>query len=111
MEEYISYGAMEKIKNGFYMSSKYESKPIIRNCPHIICFANFEPDYDKLSQDRWKVHNIGVTTPTLTLPCLGTVEKRPQTPTFLKKMEVGDPPERPLFKGGLNQEMIRIEDD
>lgn len=60
MEEYISYGAMEKIKNGFYMCSKYESKPIIRNCPHIICFANFEPDYDKLSHDRWHVVNLNI---------------------------------------------------
>lgn len=58
MEDYISYGAMEKIKNGFYMCAKYESRPIIRNCPHIICFANFEPDYDKLSKDRWHVVEI-----------------------------------------------------
>lgn len=58
MEEYISYGAMEKIKNGFYMCSKYESKPIIRNPPHIICFANFEPNIDALSFDRWKIIKI-----------------------------------------------------
>lgn len=58
MEEYISYSAMEKIKNGCYMCSKYESKPIIRNSPHIICFANFEPDYTKLSIDRWIVERI-----------------------------------------------------
>lgn len=58
MEEFISYGAMEKIKNGYYMCSKYESKPIIRNCPHIICFANFEPDVTKLSADRWKITEI-----------------------------------------------------
>lgn len=55
MEEYISYGAMEKVKNGCYMCSKYESKPIIRNSPHIICFANFEPSKEMLSLDRWKI--------------------------------------------------------
>jgi len=55
MEEYVSYGAIEKIKNGCYMCSKYESKPIVRNCPHVIIFANFEPDYESLSQDRWHV--------------------------------------------------------
>lgn len=58
MEEFISYGGIEKIKNGYYMCSKYESKPIIRNCPHIIIFANFEPDLTKLSKDRWNVVNI-----------------------------------------------------
>ena len=58
MEDYISYAAMEKIKNGLYMCSKYESKPIIRNPPHIFCFANFEPNYEALSKDRWVVKKI-----------------------------------------------------
>lgn len=58
MEEYISYAAMEKIKNGFFMCSKYESKPILRNPPHVICFANFLPDDKMLSKDRWKIVRI-----------------------------------------------------
>lgn len=59
MEEYVSYAALEKIKNGFYMCSKYESKPIVRACPHVIVFANFEPDYSQLSADRWRVTRLG----------------------------------------------------
>lgn len=55
MEEFISYGALEKIKNGYFMCSKYESKPIVRNCPHVICFANFPPRLECLSADRWHV--------------------------------------------------------
>lgn len=58
METYISYGALEKIKNGFFMCSKYESKPIIRNPPHVICFANFPPKRNELSEDRWNVVEI-----------------------------------------------------
>lgn len=58
MEEYVSYGAIEKIKNGYYMCSKYESKPILRNPPHLFIFANFEPDYNALSADRWRVIRI-----------------------------------------------------
>lgn len=58
MEEYISYSAMEKIKNGMFMSGKYESKMILRNSPHVICFANFKPDISKLSADRWKIHKL-----------------------------------------------------
>jgi len=59
MEDFISYGALEKVKNGYYMCSKYESKPIVRNSPHILCFANFEPDTTKLSADRWVIKQIG----------------------------------------------------
>lgn len=58
MEDYISWGAIEKIKNGYYMCAKYESKPIVRNPPHVIIFANFPPDLDKLSKDRWVVNKI-----------------------------------------------------
>lgn len=57
-EDYISYGALEKIKNGYYMCAKYESKPIIRNPPHLIVFANFAPDYTALSKDRWIVKKL-----------------------------------------------------
>lgn len=58
LEEYVSYGAIEKIKNGYYMCSKYESKPIIRNSPHIFIFANFLPKLEALSKDRWEIYNI-----------------------------------------------------
>lgn len=58
MEDFVPYGAIEKIKNGFFLAGKYESKPIIRNSPHVIIFANFEPDYKSLSQDRWIVKLI-----------------------------------------------------
>lgn len=58
MEDYVSYAAIEKIKNGVYMCAKYESKPILRNSPHIIIFANFKPDLSALSKDRWKVYTI-----------------------------------------------------
>ena len=40
------------------MCSKYESKPVIRNSPHVIVFANFEPDKSALSEDRWLILNI-----------------------------------------------------
>lgn len=58
LEDYVSYSSIEKIKNGFYMCAKYESKPIMRACPHVVIFANFAPDRIKLSQDRWKVFKI-----------------------------------------------------
>jgi len=57
-EGYVSYEAIEKIKNGFFFSGKYESKQIIFNIPHLIIMANFQPDRTKLSLDRWLIENI-----------------------------------------------------
>jgi len=57
-ENTVPYAAMEDIKNGLFVVGKYESKPVIRDCPHIIVFANFEPDESKLSSDRWRIFNI-----------------------------------------------------
>jgi len=55
---YVDYCALEEIKNGLFCSSKYESKMYVMNSPHIICFANFEPDVEALSKDRWNVINL-----------------------------------------------------
>lgn len=58
MEDYIPYQALEEIKNGCFFCGKYESKQIIFNPPHVICFANFLPQIEKLSIDRWYIKNI-----------------------------------------------------
>lgn len=55
---YINYEAIENVKNGLFFSTKYESEMVIFNSPHLIVFANEEPDYDKMSSDRWHVINI-----------------------------------------------------
>jgi hypothetical protein len=52
-KDYINYGLLEQLKNGVIFSGKYESCQFLIPPTHIICFANFEPDYDKLSEDRW----------------------------------------------------------
>ncbi len=57
-EGYISYQAIESVKNGIFFSGKYESKTVLFNCPHVIIFANFEPDTSKLSEDRWNITKI-----------------------------------------------------
>ncbi len=56
--DYISYEAIEKIKDGLFFSSKYESKTICINSPHVIIFANEKPNVDKLSGDRWNIVKI-----------------------------------------------------
>lgn len=57
-ENYVSYTGMEEVKNGCFASTKYECEMVIMNSPHIICFSNFEPNYQAMSADRWKVSEI-----------------------------------------------------
>lgn len=56
--DFISYQGIEEVKNGLFFSGKYESDMCVYNPPHVICFANNIPDYDKLSKDRWEVTQI-----------------------------------------------------
>lgn len=57
-EGFVSYTGMEEIKNGIFFSSKYESGMCMFNVPHFICFANFLPETEKLSADRWEINEI-----------------------------------------------------
>jgi len=54
----VSYKSIESIKNGMIYSPKYESGYKLFNSPHIIIFANEQPDYAKLSEDRWHIKKI-----------------------------------------------------
>jgi len=58
LKSFVSYSSIEKIKNGFYMSGKYEGGIINANCPWVVIFANFPPKWNKLSEDRWEVFEI-----------------------------------------------------
>lgn len=56
--DYISYQAMEKLKDGMMFTSKYESQMLQFPSPHVVVFANCEPNLEKLSEDRWDVKMI-----------------------------------------------------
>lgn len=79
VEDHVPYEAIECIKNGMIFSGKYESKMKTFNPPHIICFANFEPNQQKLSKDRWSIKNVGSYEPTK--PSGGTSPVRHQRPS------------------------------
>ena len=48
----------EDMKNGRVTSTKYSSAVVYRPPPHVIFFANFPPERELLSADRWSVHHI-----------------------------------------------------
>lgn len=58
MEAYVSYEALETIKNGIFFNNKYESKMILYNSPHVVVFSNFKPELERLSLDRWNIIDI-----------------------------------------------------
>lgn len=62
LENFVSYQALEEVKDGIFFSGKYESSMCLFNPPHVICFANFAPDKDKLSMDRWVIKNLNGLT-------------------------------------------------
>lgn len=59
VKDYLSYTGIEEVKNALFFSSKYESGMVVGNCPHLLVFANFEPEYNRLSADRWVIKHIG----------------------------------------------------
>jgi len=56
--DFVSYTGLEEIKDMFFFSGKYEGGMVHGKCPHVVIFANEEPDYKKMSPDRFIVKNI-----------------------------------------------------
>ena len=54
----LSYTDMEQIKDMFFYSGKYEGGMVCGAPPHVVVFANEEPDFTKLSSDRWQVQRV-----------------------------------------------------
>lgn len=54
---YCPFNAIEQIKNGFVTDCKLkkQGRTLIFNAPHVVVFANEEPDRYKLSPDKWKI--------------------------------------------------------
>lgn len=58
MEDLSFYGPLEEVKDGHVTAVKYQGGSLVFNQPHVIVFANFLPRREKLSADRWRVHQI-----------------------------------------------------
>lgn len=57
-DKFVSYQAIEDVKNGCFFSGKFDSRTIAYNIPHVICFANNPPNINALSHDRWNIVEI-----------------------------------------------------
>jgi len=57
-QEIVQYDVMEQFKNGQFYSTKYESRLVKFNVPHVVVFANFMPNRSMLSEDRWDIREI-----------------------------------------------------
>lgn len=49
---------VESILDGMFFSSKYESKMVVFNPPQVIITANFPPNTEVLSEDRWIIKEV-----------------------------------------------------
>lgn len=54
-EEYVNYQVIESFKNGRMFSPKYESSMKIFEPAKLLVFANWGPDKNALSKDRWDI--------------------------------------------------------
>jgi len=61
-ENKVSYSGMEQIKDMFFFSSKYEGEMVCGAQPHLLVFANFPPEYNKMSCGRWNIINLKENT-------------------------------------------------
>ncbi len=57
-KDFVNYGAMEELKNGFVNSGKYEGGVFCFKCPHLVVFSNEPPDLTAMSGDRWHVRRL-----------------------------------------------------
>lgn len=57
---YISYEALENIKDMYFYSGKYEGGCVNGNPPHIYIFANFPPDESKMTVDQHGKHRFKI---------------------------------------------------
>ncbi len=58
VEAFVSYQGIEEIKNGIFYNTKYECRMVLYDNPHVIILANFLPEMEKLSADRWVIHQV-----------------------------------------------------
>lgn len=52
------YQALESVKNGYFVNTKYDTGVACYEIPHVVVFSNHLPDTKALSKDRWKILDL-----------------------------------------------------
>lgn len=60
---YLSYTGIEEIKNMFFFSPKYEGGMVCHKQVHVIIFSNEEPNFSKMSLDKWIIMDLNPKIP------------------------------------------------
>lgn len=71
-EEYIGYQALEELKDGDLISDKYEGRSNMYAPPKVIVFANFRPNVNSMTIDRWRIINCKRELPSVALPSVAS---------------------------------------
>lgn len=58
LEGKVNYNILENLKNCRLLSTKYKTVTKKFKCPTVVVFANFKPELEKLSNDRWHIITI-----------------------------------------------------
>lgn len=58
VDENDLYAALEQIKNGSVLNTKYVTGQVNFNPPHVVVMANYNPDRKKMSMDRFVLKGI-----------------------------------------------------
>ena len=56
--KHISWCGIEQVKDMLFYSGKYEGGMVNDKHPHVLFFANWEPDVEELSGNRWQIVRI-----------------------------------------------------
>lgn len=54
----LNYSTIEKIKDGIFVNTKYESNMKFYTPPKVVVFMNEYPNMKKLSEDRYEIYEI-----------------------------------------------------
>lgn len=52
------YAALESVKNGMFVNTKYETGIAMFSKPHVIVFSNYAPKLSALSADKWDIRRM-----------------------------------------------------
>lgn len=58
LSELDLYAAMESIKDGMFVNTKYETAVVLMDPPHVMVCANHLPKMHHISRDRWVIKKI-----------------------------------------------------